>query len=78
MAETGRTHRPRLDTERCKVCDLCRMLCPELAITKDEEAECMRIDLAFCKGCGICAGFCPQEAMTMVSEDETVPEDDSA
>jgi pyruvate ferredoxin oxidoreductase delta subunit len=63
-----RTHRPILDPERCELCDLCRLMCPDLAITRDEQHERIRIDLRYCKGCGICAGFCPKRAIRLELE----------
>lgn len=66
----ARTHRPQAKKEGCKLCQMCRYLCPDLAITKDEEAGVMRIDLRYCKGCGICSAFCPEGVITMVRENQ--------
>ena len=52
----------------CWSCDLCRMLCPELCITRDPDSDRIEIDLAYCKGCGICAFVCPKEAIRMERE----------
>ncbi len=52
----------------CESCDLCRMLCPELCITRDPESNRIEIDDAFCKGCGICAFICPKGAIRMERE----------
>lgn len=52
----------------CEACDLCRLLCPDLAITRDPESGAILIDLDYCKGCGICAAICPKGAITMVLE----------
>jgi 2-oxoacid:acceptor oxidoreductase delta subunit (pyruvate/2-ketoisovalerate family) len=57
-----------LGTISCEACDVCRMLCPDLAITRDRVAGAIVIDLAFCKGCGICASVCPKGAIEMVVE----------
>jgi pyruvate ferredoxin oxidoreductase delta subunit len=62
---SARTHRPIADPKRCKLCDLCRLLCPDLAITIDSQEQRIHIDLKYCKGCGICAGFCPKGAIHM-------------
>ncbi len=67
----GRTHRPHYDRSRCKICELCRWMCPDLAITKAQDEDCIRIDLKYCKGCGICAEFCPKGAIWMVLEAES-------
>jgi Pyruvate/2-oxoacid:ferredoxin oxidoreductase delta subunit len=52
----------------CESCDLCRMLCPELCITRDPASGRIEIDDAFCKGCGICAFVCPKGAIRMERE----------
>jgi pyruvate ferredoxin oxidoreductase delta subunit len=65
----GRTHRPILDQWRCRICDLCRLLCPDLAITKKGNKNQIEIDYSYCKGCGICAGLCPRDAIKMMPED---------
>jgi 2-oxoacid:acceptor oxidoreductase delta subunit (pyruvate/2-ketoisovalerate family) len=53
----------------CEACDVCRLLCPDLAITRDERTGSIIIDLDYCKGCGICAAVCPKGAITMVVEE---------
>jgi pyruvate ferredoxin oxidoreductase delta subunit len=65
-----RTHRPVIDPSKCKLCELCRWLCPDLAITRDDREERIRLDLKYCKGCGICAAFCPKGSILMVRESE--------
>jgi len=47
---------------------VCRLLCPDLAITRDRITGSIIIDLDFCKGCGICAFVCPKGAIEMVVE----------
>lgn len=64
-----RTHRPRLKREGCKLCQMCRYLCPDLAIRLEESGGFMAIDLRYCKGCGVCAAFCPEGVIEMVRED---------
>jgi pyruvate ferredoxin oxidoreductase delta subunit len=68
---SGRIRRPSYHSHRCKGCELCRWLCPDLAITRDAEGKRIQIDLKYCKGCGICAAFCPKGALEMVRESET-------
>jgi len=63
-----RTYRPKAKSEGCKLCQMCRYICPDLAITKDEKSKAMRIDLEYCKGCGLCAAFCPDKVIEMVRE----------
>ena len=58
-----------LYTIRCESCDLCRLFCPDLCITRDEQTGEIKIDNDFCKGCGICAFICPKGAITMVLEE---------
>lgn len=57
-----------LGSYTCEACDLCRFMCPDLAITRDIESGAIVIDLDYCKGCGICALICPKGAITMVQE----------
>ncbi len=65
-----RTHIPRLDTEKCVACLLCQYLCPDLAITRDEEqVNPIVIDYSICRGCGICDFICPKEAIEMIIEE---------
>lgn len=68
MPVEGRTHKPVLEPEKCNVCSLCRLLCPDLAITQEGKKERMEIDYTYCKGCGICAAICPKEAIRMLQE----------
>jgi 2-oxoglutarate ferredoxin oxidoreductase subunit gamma len=65
----GRTHIPMLDQQRCRICDLCRLLCPDLAITENGSGNQIEIDCSYCKGCGICAVACPRDAIKMMPEE---------
>jgi len=47
---------------------VCRLLCPDLCITRDAATGRIVIDLDICKGCGICAHYCPKGAIRMVME----------
>jgi|JFJP01.1.fsa_nt_gi pyruvate ferredoxin oxidoreductase delta subunit len=53
----------------CQSCDLCRLTCPELCITRNPASGRIEIDLEFCKGCGICAFICPRKAIKMEREE---------
>jgi len=53
----------------CEACDACRLLCPDLAITRDRATGEITIDLDCCKGCGICALICPKGAIVMLLEE---------
>ena len=37
----------------CDSCDLCRLLCPDLCITRDGKTNEIVIDYNWCKGCNI-------------------------
>jgi len=65
----GRTHVPILDQQRCRICDLCRFLCPDLAITRNGDKNQIEIDYDYCKGCGICTVVCPKDAIEMILEE---------
>ena len=56
----------------CEACDVCRLLCPDLAITRDSLTGEINIDLDYCKGCGICAAVCPKGAITMVLDEQSL------
>ena len=53
----------------CRYCDVCQLLCPDLAITRDPESHRILIDLDYCKGCGLCAHYCPHDAIVMVVDE---------
>jgi pyruvate ferredoxin oxidoreductase delta subunit len=69
MAMEGRTHIPIIVHEKCDVCELCQLLCPDLAITRNGNKGQIEIDYNYCKGCGICAAICPKIAIRMVLEE---------
>ncbi|MCK5185104.1 MAG: 4Fe-4S binding protein, partial [Candidatus Heimdallarchaeota archaeon] len=48
----------------CTKCTTCFFLCPDSAITMDDE-EIPVMDFDYCKGCGICAEECPSDAIEM-------------
>ncbi|MGD8388219.1 MAG: 4Fe-4S binding protein [Desulfobacteraceae bacterium] len=52
----------------CDSCDLCRLFCPDLCITRNPETGRIEIDYDYCKGCGICALVCPKGAIRMELE----------
>ena len=51
----------------CNECDLCLLLCPDMAISRRPEGR-FDIDMQYCKGCGICAVECPRGAIEMTRE----------
>ncbi|MHC1627104.1 MAG: 4Fe-4S binding protein [Methanoculleaceae archaeon] len=64
-----RVFRPETDRERCNRCGICILLCPEGAITPDDD-DFPVIDYDFCKGCGLCAEECPRGAIEMKKEEK--------
>lgn len=52
----------------CQGCQVCELVCPDQAITRDPASGRPIVDLAFCKGCGLCAHFCPRGALVMEPE----------
>jgi 2-oxoacid:acceptor oxidoreductase delta subunit (pyruvate/2-ketoisovalerate family) len=60
-----RSSRPVMAPDKCNLCLLCWVFCPEGAI---RQAPDLSIDLDYCKGCGICASECRRDAIRMVEE----------
>ena len=61
-----RSFRPVVNHEKCVLCMLCWVYCPDGAVhVRNGEIE---VDLDYCKGCGICAEECPKKAVEMVEE----------
>ncbi|MDI6756145.1 MAG: FAD-dependent oxidoreductase, partial [Thermodesulfobacteriota bacterium] len=52
----------------CIHCNVCLMVCPDVAISFQEKENSYAIDSDYCKGCGICAVECPRCAMTLEEE----------
>ncbi len=67
-ATTGswRSLRPVIEPEKCNLCLLCWVFCPEGVIRQCPEG--LSVDLDYCKGCGICANECRKGAIRMVEE----------
>ncbi len=65
-----KTYMPVRDLEKCTLCLLCVLFCPDGAILWKSEKADIEIDNAYCKGCGICANECPTKAITMKLEHE--------
>jgi NADPH-dependent glutamate synthase beta subunit-like oxidoreductase len=52
----------------CIRCNVCLMVCPDVAISFKEKENEYLIDYDHCKGCGICSVECPRSAMTLEEE----------
>lgn len=61
--------KPINDREKCISCGLCAKVCPDRAITYDEEKK-PRFYLGLCIYCGRCAEVCPVKSITMTKEFE--------
>lgn len=64
--KVSRTIRPEWDHEKCIMCSLCWIYCPEGCI--DRSCGKMIVNLDYCRGCGVCAQECPKQAVTMKKE----------
>ena len=52
----------------CIQCNVCLMVCPDVAVSFLAEEKKYFIDYDHCKGCGICAVECPRSAMKLEEE----------
>jgi NADPH-dependent glutamate synthase beta subunit-like oxidoreductase len=50
----------------CTGCDVCRQVCPDVAIARVDGGY--RVSADHCKGCGLCARECPRGALAMAAE----------
>lgn len=57
-----------LSLSACDGCEVCQLICPDQAITKDPQTNKPVIDHKYCKACGLCAHLCPKGAIEMVPE----------
>ena len=64
MAEASRC----LSQGTCFGCEVCELICPDQAISRDPDSGRRVVDLSFCKGCGLCAHLCPKGAIVMEPE----------
>lgn len=53
----------------CYYCEVCELMCPDLAITRNATTNQIVIDLDYCKGCGLCVHYCPHDAIKMVVDE---------
>lgn len=65
-AGSWRFEKPVVDMEKCVLCGLCWLYCPDGVVEIKENL--VVIDYEYCKGCGVCAAECPVGAINMVRE----------
>ncbi|WP_153915612.1 4Fe-4S dicluster domain-containing protein [Shewanella sp. TC10] len=49
----------------CRQCDVCMTVCPQQAISVNEETGAREVNDDLCVGCGYCADKCPQQVITI-------------
>jgi Pyruvate/2-oxoacid:ferredoxin oxidoreductase delta subunit len=75
---------PKVDREKCNLCELCVKKCPVKARwhhwphKPDLSDNFIFLEEERCLGCGVCAYLCPQQAITMVRVRDFTPEPDLA
>jgi 2-oxoacid:acceptor oxidoreductase delta subunit (pyruvate/2-ketoisovalerate family) len=52
----------------CIQCNVCLMVCPDVAISFKEKDNEYVVNYDYCKGCGVCAVECPRSAITLEEE----------
>jgi NADPH-dependent glutamate synthase beta subunit-like oxidoreductase len=52
----------------CNGCELCRIFCPDAAISRRPGGHGFVIAYDYCKGCGLCSAECPRGAVSMTRE----------
>ncbi len=53
----------------CGNCEICSVVCPFEAISKDEKNDKVRLNIEKCQMCGICVSACPSSAIDLVYYD---------
>jgi len=63
-----RVFKPIINTNKCKKCFICWLVCPEESIEEGKDGY-PEIDYTYCKGCGVCSDNCPTGAISLVKEE---------
>lgn len=58
-------HVPRIDPQECLGCDACVNLCPQGAITLENQPLRYTLDPRHCNGCGLCVDVCEVRAASL-------------
>jgi len=58
----------------CMKCQTCARVCPNGAITFENENSTLHINRQICNNCGICSSVCPTKSLRLVGRDITIKE----
>ena len=65
---------PKVNMEKCTLCDLCDDICLYGGIKVDHEKKTVVLDSDVCIGCGMCIGVCPENPGVLWLEDKRTGE----
>ncbi|MHA1385227.1 MAG: 4Fe-4S binding protein [Candidatus Helarchaeota archaeon] len=72
---TPSNFQPKVNSELCIPCAVCRKKCPMNAISLEEGSNRITINYNLCIGCGLCATNCPRNAIILEKVRQKVPPD---